>query len=176
MKIVFLDIDGVLNGHEYFKELTEIKGGKQVYEDMLNPKGLALLDRILDETGAVIVMSSTWRYAHPLTKIQWMFEKQGFRNSLRIIGATPDHPEVCEEVRAWLKESKDSTPYDSDRIRLRGNEIQTWLSQVGDVVTSFVILDDDRDMAHLAHRHIHTSIGVGLLEADVERAIKMLLE
>ena len=57
MKIIFLDFDGVLNppndvirGTSY--DFTETKFG---------PKAVINLNKILSETGAYIVVSSTWR-------------------------------------------------------------------------------------------------------------------
>ena len=53
MKVIFLDIDGVLNSLDC-KEKIE---GYLFVED----KKIALLKELIDATGAKIVLSSTWR-------------------------------------------------------------------------------------------------------------------
>ena len=55
MKVIFLDIDGVLNSRAYdrkrnWDELTNIDESR-----------LPLVKNIVDETGARIVLSSTWK-------------------------------------------------------------------------------------------------------------------
>jgi len=52
-------------------------------------------------------------------------------------------------------------------------KIQEWLNGYikNHLVESFVILDDDEDMAHLAHRLVKTNPEVGLTAEDVERAV-----
>ena len=62
MRIVFLDFDGVLNSHAYFNARTE------KFEDVgeageLDPTAVERLNRIIDATGALVVVSSSWRYA-----------------------------------------------------------------------------------------------------------------
>jgi hypothetical protein len=60
----------------------------------------------------------------------------------------------------------------------RGQEIQAWLDgapRYGIEVESFVILDDDSDMVHLADRLVKTSFETGLLDEHVDRAIAMLV-
>ena len=56
MKIIFLDVDGVLNS----QDLLERCG-----EDKLVPideENIRCLKEIVDETGAEIVLSSSWRF------------------------------------------------------------------------------------------------------------------
>ena len=55
-KIIFLDIDGVLNSIDYFEHTKHCKGYSEI-----NPKKVKLLKEIVDRTGAEIVLSSTWR-------------------------------------------------------------------------------------------------------------------
>jgi hypothetical protein len=58
--------------------------------------------------------------------------------------------------------------------KVRGDEIQEWLDMHA-AVDSFVILDDDADMAHWTSRLVKTNYDVGLTDDDVEKAVKMLL-
>lgn len=52
MKVIFLDIDGVLNSFIYDLERKE-------GETAIDHTRLPLLKRIVDETGAIIVLSSS---------------------------------------------------------------------------------------------------------------------
>jgi hypothetical protein len=69
------------------------------------------------------------------------------------IGVTPDH----------LRRPQDSC---------RGDEINEWLSK--NEVESFIILDDDTDMADLMHRLVHTDFPDGLQDEHIEIAINKL--
>lgn len=120
MKVIFLDIDGVLNvigqGHDEFGQIFH-----QHFMDNLK--------RIVDETGAKIIMSSSWRHAG-LVKMQAMWEKRGLAGEL--IGVTPD---------LWRR-VKDEEYH--ERLQ-RGDEIQVILN-LRPEITNYVILDDDQDM------------------------------
>jgi hypothetical protein len=56
----------------------------------------------------------------------------------------------------------------------RGHEIQAWLDTHPDLnVTSFVIIDDDADMAHLLHRLVAVEFETGLTEQCAVEVIKL---
>ena len=57
-KIIFLDIDGVLCTDEYIQALPIGLPWRDAYGDIFDPKCVAALKRIIDETGADIVVSS----------------------------------------------------------------------------------------------------------------------
>ena len=65
MKIIFLDIDGVLNHQIWFKNWHE--SGKrtdteeQYNDSMIDPNSISLLNKIIADTGAKVVISSSWR-------------------------------------------------------------------------------------------------------------------
>ena len=54
MKIIFLDIDGVLNSIAYERE-------KAPEQSFIDESRLPLVAQIVRKTGAAIVLSSTWR-------------------------------------------------------------------------------------------------------------------
>ncbi len=54
MKIIFLDIDGVLNSRQYDAERGTAEGNIDVSR-------LLLLKQLIDQTGAKIVLTSSWR-------------------------------------------------------------------------------------------------------------------
>lgn len=105
--------------------------------EMLDPKAIALLNELLDRTGAKVVVSSTWRHAQDVDEIQECLDGKGFTGAL--IGTTPR--------RGYA---------------IRGEEIQAWIDSTHHEVESFVILDDDSDMGKLMGRLVHTTWEKGL--------------
>ena len=160
MKIVFLDFDGVLNSHAYIRTLDE-KARKGVVG--LERAAVERLNRLLDHTGAHIVVSSTWRHNRTPEQLAELLHEAGFVYRSKVIGRTP----------RWLSKSPGGI-YAADS---RGHEIQAWLDGADDygiTVDAFVILDDDSDMAHLADRLVKTSFDDGLQDQHVEEAIRLL--
>jgi predicted mannosyl-3-phosphoglycerate phosphatase (HAD superfamily) len=63
VKVIFLDIDGVLCNHESISAGYKTRTAPE--QDPYGPHVdcVAALNRIIKETGAKIVVSSTWRHA-----------------------------------------------------------------------------------------------------------------
>ena len=58
MKIIFLDIDGVLNSDIYYRKVDRsVKDWTR-----FDPKAVELINKLIDEFSAKIVVSSTWRF------------------------------------------------------------------------------------------------------------------
>lgn len=150
MKVVFLDVDGVLNSMEWATKVMNEQGVDVFYRDMLDPDAIACLKKIVDETGARIVVSSTWRL---IRKAMDALRLQLSEAGLNICSVTPD---INENI--------------DDR---RGQEIASWISEHEDV-EGFVILDDDSDMGSLMPHLVKTSFHDGLLSCHVEPAIQIL--
>lgn len=125
MKVIFLDIDGVLNCETFvntlppdtFNSFTERK------REELNPIQVQMMSQFADEMDAGIVISSTWRKNHSLKEITEMLISRGWGES-PIIGMTP-----------------------SAKNGFRGSEIVMWLDQhaTNANVTHCVIFDDGID-------------------------------
>jgi hypothetical protein len=148
MKIIFLDIDGVLNNLDSLRfPRTRIKTSRHSYT-AAHPSCVQALNQITDSTGARIVISSTWR-GIGLEVLFEIFHQWGIAGLT--VGYTP----------LW------------DRAFERGDEIANWLSRHLEV-ESFVILDDGDDMGHLRHRLVQTNFEVGLTREDADRAIAIL--
>ncbi len=120
MKVIFLDIDGVLvtrNSIKYqylnFPDDTSIQFGK---------KAIKNLNKLIRLTKAKIVISSTWRLFHSLEKLQNIFEEQNIKG--KIISTTSVEKATIEE----------DIP--------RGQKITDWLEQHPEV-KQYVIIDDD---------------------------------
>lgn len=60
MKIIFLDIDGVLNSESYFGTVGYLSSS-DIYYKQIDLCAVQLLKKIIDKTKAGIVLSSCWR-------------------------------------------------------------------------------------------------------------------
>lgn len=178
MKVIFLDLDGVLNSTNYFIKVHERVARGEVPNEsthrgyasaMLDQDAVELLNQIVRETGAVIVVSSTWRLSRSLVTIDQMLRYRGFGGYL--IGTTLE----CDNYKtpAFEKFLKENPGHVDGTRRCRGNEIQNWLDAVPAVKT-FAILDDDSDMAHLLPFLVKTLGQSGLQPEHVVQAVKLL--
>ena len=62
-KIIFLDFDGVLNTeHNQNMLLYHGKARNDKHGTLFDPKAVAQLERIIAETGADVVIESSWKY------------------------------------------------------------------------------------------------------------------
>jgi hypothetical protein len=161
-KIIFLDIDGVLN--VCYPEHDE-------YGRIFHPNFVDNLKRVIDETGAKIVISSTWRYAG-LERMKEMWQKRNLPGE--VIDVTPDCTYLYNEGLLQL----------TTRIE-RGHEIEYWLDENPGLVENYVILDDNSDfLPHQLGNFVMTSnninhpdcvdIGYGLTKECAKKAIRIL--
>lgn len=111
MKVIFLDIDGVLNSISYDRVRTDEDGN-------IDKTRLVLVKELVDKTGAKIVLSSSWRdhweknteyLDEEGKKLISVFAEAG----LEIYGKTPKigYLERSEEIRLWLKENPNVTHF-----------------------------------------------------------------
>jgi len=148
MKIIFLDIDGVLN---YFDYNMEVDMGSFLYFNEIDTQKVLLLNEIVRRTKAKVVISSSWRKYYSIEELIEGLNRRGFIGE--IIGVTPALYHIGVQ---------------------RGEEIKHWIDNCGFNISSMVILDDDNDMSDLIRYHIQTNYSTGLTEEDVELAIKEL--
>ena len=151
MKVIFLDVDGVLNNRHTRTRTCE---GWCFVDDFL----VARVRKIVDATGAVIVLSSTWRD-------EWNIKDESLNgsdfNELRA-KFNEFGMDFFSRTGAWQK-------------RGRGWEIMDWLER-HEAIESFVILDDWNDMGPVRDHLILTNPSLGLTEENVQEAIKILLQ
>lgn len=153
MKVLFLDIDGVLNSAAYQAEW----GGDP--PSNVDETRLPLLRRILEKTGAVIVLSTSWRlYWSPDPAL-----------------CAPEWRETGEVLTRYGIPILDCTPaYNGNN---RDREIRDWLAAHAGEVESFAILDDiPFGWGDLSDRLVRTDMrkGRGLMESHVQKAIALL--
>ncbi len=111
MKVVFLDIDGVLNSVAYDRIRTVEQGN-------VDETRLPLLKQIVDETGALIVLSSSWRHKFeddlsPREETGQTLLNLFAQYHLSIYGKTPVSPtnDRAREIRAWLSQHPETQAY-----------------------------------------------------------------
>ena len=145
MKVIFLDFDGVITIPPKWH---------------LNANKIKWIKRIVDETTAKIVVSSSWRMqtVEETRKSMIYKEKRCPRNKMLY----------------WLMDNLyDVTPW----VGLgngRGGEIQQYLNDHPEI-DNYVIIDDDGDMwdSQLYH-FVQTNYEDGITETEAIRAIKVL--
>jgi hypothetical protein len=154
-RVLFLDIDGVLNDQEWAIALH--KEGRDGYREF-NPRSVANLKRICEATGCKIVISSTWRLFGPIeAQIVPELARAGFTNP-PIIGKTPD------------LSRRSSSNFDEQG---RGDEVAAWLEEHPHV-DRFICVDDDSDFRP-EQPLIKTSHRYGLTDAVADLCIEVLL-
>lgn len=152
MKVIFLDVDGVLN----CRNTRDMCMGFVGIEDRLVKK----LQKIVNATNAKIVLVSTWRYYWEQSNKEGQDEmgtyldKKLSKQGLYILDKTDPH---C--------------------LFARGRGIHEWLN--GKYVDGFVILDDeahDYKEVKLEGHWVQTFdvVDGGITDEDVEKAIKIL--
>jgi hypothetical protein len=152
MKVVFLDIEGVLVNRNSLK----VASGMRSRGDA---PCVAALNRITSTTGAYIVVSSTWRLSGADRCRKYLTD---WGVTALVLGITPDGSQDPNDDTKWLQVE-------------RGVEIEDYL-RMHPSIDSFVILDDDSDMAHLKDRLVKTEFEIGLTEADADQAIALITE
>lgn len=144
MKVLFLDIDGVLNSARsciafggYPLDLT---AADLPTFDLI---AVAMIRNLCRAADLKVVLSSAWRKTHS-------FESIGRAFGLPLIDRTPSHPDG-----------------------VRGGEIKAWLDDHPEV-TAYAIVDDDGDMLpEQAPRFVQTSGFNGISFDDIAKLARL---
>jgi hypothetical protein len=149
MNVIFLDCVGVVAGGEYAKNIHSFPGDSMFRQCLneIDPRAVALLNQIVDQTQAKVVITSTWRTKFGFEMVERMLQKHGFTGE--VIDGTPQ----------------------TDGIR--GNEIQAYLDNEPSV-EKFVILDDGDVTKELSPFLVQTTWLTGLRQKHVEQAVDLL--
>ena len=161
MKVLFLDVDDVLNHHET-TDVILCPDGTPSWIPGRNPKvawlgldehRLEFIRNIVKKTKCKIVLSTSWRGDDVAEA--YLRKRLGEETASQIIGATPD-----------FKGRKS-----------RAEEIDHWLSEKNDV-TKFVVLDDTEwdDLERFGRSFVQTTTYVGMDEEHMSRIIEILRE
>lgn len=160
MKLIFLDVDGVLNS---LSTKEKLEGYTFVSDELI-----ARLKQIVEATDAKIVLSSTWRRG-------WHCQEHVADPNAQDL----QDIRMFEALKAKLQDFDLELMSYTDDFRRRGQEIDAWLKAWdGESIESYVILDDlgGTEMRPHCRRLIQTSMSVGLTEKHVQKAIRMLTD
>lgn len=131
MRIIFLDIDGVLNCEIFYSNLMIKKGRISAPEDNICPIRVGWLNELCAEIGAKVVISSSWKHSG----------LDYCKEVLKKCGATFDIIDI--------------TPNLGKNYTVRGNEILAWIKNNDKLLGinyydyyDYVIIDDDSDMLY----------------------------
>lgn len=159
-RLIFLDIDGVLNNH------VALKNGI----NSLDRQNVEQLNILIRATGAHLVISSAWRYmilggAMTLDGFRYMLMTHGLTHEARIVGHTcPDY--------AMME---------------RGDQIALYLATEVSGKPRYVVLDDGSELPQGENRSMTQSLydahgyrwiavdgSLGLMAHNVESAVAIL--
>ena len=158
-KVIFLDIDGVLSPRWWDSDKQSDNYGR-----LFDAKAVANLSKIVEETEAEIVISSSWKNVG-LVELQNMWRDRDLPG--KIVDITPDY--MSDEL--LLKE--DSA--DMDYLYERGSEIQGWLLLHGDDIRRYVIIDDMDDiLPEQLSYFVQTDPEMGITNDDVKKVVRLL--
>ncbi len=153
MKVIFLDMDGVLNSTHFFKSqknagaLVEYSQSDDFFRGMIDPVAVAFLSEIATKSGAHLVLSSSWRMVITLEDLEPMLRDAGYKGR-GFIGKT---------------DSKGAH---------RHEEISRYVAQHPEIAR-YVVIDDTRD-AEIRGHSVITSHYTGLLPAHIPAALAIL--
>ena len=175
-KIIFLDIDGVMNNtlHSISNKENNISEkiseayllskefGKQFQNDTeICARNISVLNKLVSETGAGVVITSVWRKYNSLIELKSIFKRNGFIGE--IIGTTP------------FLSFKDK---DTSKVVTapRGFEIDYWLKlNEGENNIKYIIFDDDADyLLHQRENFIWVDPYAGLTDSLIYQAKRKL--
>jgi hypothetical protein len=147
--LILLDIDGVMLSASSWKPVERLDDGFSSF----NPRAVSSLQRIISETGASIVLTTSHKSTYSLTQWRKIFKKRGI--DVSIIGKLEDNTTFLtrkEEILNWKLKNKS--------------------------VNDYVILDDDKSLnglpSNIKDKLVLTSPMVGLTNDDALSAIKTL--
>lgn len=162
MKIIFLDIDGVLNSELWNqKHKAEIDRGI-----LVDTEKIRLLSKLIKTTGAKVVLHSGWRFWFyktflPVRKESKILIELLNKNNIAFFDFTPDL--TTEEIRKSKKFSI-----------VKPDEILLWLKSHTDV-SSWIVIDDlDLNNEIISKHQIIPDSKTGLTIFDLKKAIKLL--
>ena len=145
MKVIFLDIDGVLNSDEYIDRAKNVQG-RHIDIDKVK-----LLKKAIDETGAKTVLTSSWRNSKDIGPLREFLAKYEI-----YFDATPFIKwERGLEIKQWLSEH---------------NRVEDYIILDDEIYDSF----DQEMLRHLVKVSDANGrgLGEGLTQKDIDTIIK----
>lgn len=168
MKILFLDIDGVLNSDvymasdEYFtackdagiKDHRSYEVVTKAHHLHIDPAAVKILNDLIAKSGVKVVLSSTWRIRYSLEEMNEMLKSRGA--TFEVTDKTPakmSYRQRQGDIREYLEDLKD---------------------EEGIIPEAFVILDDMQEFPNYKANFVYTPEKTGLTQEHVDQALKIL--
>lgn len=146
MRILFLDIDGVLNSEVYYRKTLLLDSNSSRFD----PEAVSMIKKLVDEFLLKIVISSTWRYG-ALDRLMFELKKHKLVDYLYNDWFTPViHPAH------------------------RGKEIKLWLDFHPEVIDYVIIDDDENILEEQLGRFVQTDLHNGMTEVHFNRVRAIL--
>lgn len=146
--LILLDIDGVMVQAASWKRVEILNDGFTSF----NARAVSGLQRIISETGASILLTTSHKYKYNLDQWKDIF-------AIRGINANIDR---LEDNLTFLN---------------RKEEILRWHNNNNNNIEDFVIIDDDKSLnglpSNLKEKLVQTTPMIGLTEENVEQAFKI---
>lgn len=150
IKYIFLDVDGVLNSEDWYKYYWDNNLNYTTNDYDIDFRAIERINKLIDETGAEIVFSSSWRFTM--------------------------HDSVERLYRAGLKykiTKKISGCEFGQNSPKRGNLIDEFLKK--HKCDAYVIIDDDKDILESQwDNFIYVDRFVGYTEENLKKSIEIL--
>ena len=146
MKVIFLDIDGVMNSEDWYEfiEGTDLDKSKGFDRD-IDYRTVKLLDLYIKKHDLYIVITSSWR---ELT----------LKQTLQVLGETA-MVDIIDRIIGQTTRRFDGN---------RGKEIDMFLKDRPEI-DEFYIIDDDCFDIHQKEHLIHTDYEHGLTKEDLDK-------
>lgn len=156
IKIIFLDVDGVMNSERYYLKHTagELLRRRDTHGDDFDDLSRDLLNELIDRTGAKVVVSASMR-SHGLKSMRHMWKKRGMRGEIEGITPYIHTPSGTVEYTnslprgleiQWYYENVHGfkhRPYDRSRYAPFELEMEERCT-----LSNYVCLDDDQDFLY----------------------------
>lgn len=172
MKVIFLDIDGVLSPHSNEKS----KDTHFPYHVQFSPEAVQNLKYILDQTGAKIVLSTRWVGRLGFTSTVVVLASHGITGPYVVGQDVSQDKEEHVNPNDWITDSNKFfgttiTPkkMSSDKC----HEISFWLRDYSDKIDGYCVIDDDFIHGQEEYQ-VQTEGTIGLTKKDAKKVIEIL--
>lgn len=183
MKIIFLDVDGVLNHEEWYTSgraqnayLATGETDAKAYN--FDPESWKWVQKLINETGAKIVLSSSWR-SYDLASTIEEYKDTAFKPIIdNLVGVTPVTMtrNRGEEINRFFDIVNGNNSNDTSKSVewLKNHPLET-LTAMGEKIAQYVIFDDDTDITDGQKPHfVHVDFWHGIQEKDYMKAKNIL--
>jgi hypothetical protein len=164
MKVIFLDVDGVLNSKSWNdSHQNEIQDGI-----LIDNTKVELLSKLIESTKAIVVMHSGWRFwfdskFQPIRKESEILFDMLIKENISIHDTTPDHR--TEKIKKNKKLSL-----------VKAGEILEWISKHENIEQWVVLEDLNLNNSEVEKHQVRTGPKIGLTLENIREAEEILMK